>query len=89
MWGRGFAPSKRGRAPLPHNLLLVNSPVARIECDIQFEYVNARLAQESPLPVLRVLKNQACDFSLRNLAFRSHAPNLEFGRRRRNVRVEP
>jgi hypothetical protein len=33
-----------GQSPLPHNLLLVNSPVSRIERNIQFEYVNARLA---------------------------------------------
>src|ERR1017187_10334780 len=75
--------------PLPHDLLLVNSPVARIESKIQFEYVNARLAQESPLPVLGVLKHQKRDFSFRNLAFRSHAPNLELRRRWRDIRIEP
>ena len=48
--------------PLPHDLLLVNSPVARIESKIQFEYVNSRLAQKSPLPAFRVLENQARDF---------------------------
>jgi hypothetical protein len=46
----------------------VRPPIPRIERKIQFEHVNARLAQESPLPVLRVLPNQACDFSFRNLA---------------------
>ena len=88
MWGRGFAPSKRGKAPLPHNLLLAHSPVARIERNIEFEYVNARLAQESPLPVLGVLKHQTRDFSFRDLAFRSHTPNLELRRRRRDIRIE-
>src|SRR5208282_5961320 len=56
---------------------LADSPVARIERDIQFEHVHARLTQESPLPVLRVLENQVCDFSFGNLALRSHTPNLE------------
>ena len=67
----------------------MKSPVARIERNIQFEYVNARLAQESPLPVLGVLFNQARDFRFRNLAFRRHAPNLELRRRGRDVRIEP
>jgi len=88
MWGRGFAPSKRGRAPLPRGLLLVNAPISCIERNIQFEYVNARLTQESPLPVLRVLQNEACDFRFRNLAFRSHAVNLELRRRWRDIRIQ-
>ena len=71
------------------NGLLANTPVSGIERNIEFEYVNARLAQESPLPVLGIFKNQACDFRFRNLAFRSHAPNLELRRRWRNVRIEP
>jgi len=62
--------------PLTHDLLLVKSSVPRIERNIQFEYVNARLAEESPLPVLRVLKNQARNVSFRNLACRSHAPEI-------------
>jgi hypothetical protein len=49
--------------------LLVNSAVARIERKVQFEDVHARLAQESPLPVLGVLKDQAGDLSFRNLTF--------------------
>ena len=69
--------------------LLVHTPVARIERNIQFEYVNARLAQESPLPVLGVLKHQTRDFSFRDLAFRSHTPNLELRRRGRDIRIEP
>ncbi len=68
--------------------LLVNSPVPRIEREIQFEYVNARLTHESPLPVLRVLKNQAFDFSLRNLASRSHPVNLELRCCWGDVRIE-
>src|ERR1700688_2914356 len=71
------------------NRLLANTPVPGIERNIEFEYVNARLAQESPLPVLGIFKNQACEFRFRNLAFRSHAPNLELRRRWRNVRIEP
>jgi hypothetical protein len=60
----------------------------RIERNIEFEYVNAWLAQESPLPVLRVLKNQARDFSFRNLAFRSYAPNLKLRRRWRDIWIQ-
>ena len=63
-------------------------PVARIESKIQFEDVNARLAQESPLPVLGVITYQLCDVSLRNLACRSHASNLELRSRWRNVRIQ-
>ena len=64
-----------GRAGTPGSPL-VSAPVLRIERNIQFEYVNARLAEESPLPVLRVLKNQARNVSFRNLACRSHAPEI-------------
>src|ERR1700674_4521352 len=71
------------------NGLLANTPVPGIERNIEFEHVNARLAQESPLPVLRVLKNQARDVRFWNLAFRRHAANLKLGRRWRNVRIEP
>src|ERR1700674_2359572 len=68
---------------------LVLSPIPRIERKIQFEHLHARLAQESPLPILRVLKNQARDFSFWNLALRSHATNLELRRRGRDIRIEP
>ena|ERR1700674_1763075 len=71
------------------NGLLANTPVPGIERNIEFEDVHARLAQEAPLPVLRILKNQARDVRLWNLAFRSHAANLKIRRRWRNVRIEP
>src|ERR1700674_756589 len=71
------------------NGLLANTPVPGFERNIEFEYVHARLAQESPLPVLRVFKNQACDVRFWNLAFRSHAANLKLRCRWRNVRIEP
>jgi hypothetical protein len=71
------------------NGLLANTPVPGFERNIEFEYVHARLAQESPLPVLRVLKNQARDVRFWNLAFRRHAANLKLRRRGRNVRIEP
>src|ERR1035441_10366307 len=81
MWGRSFA-------PLPHNLLPVRGSVLRIQRKIQFEHVNAWLAQESPLPILGVLKNQACDLSFWNLAFRTHTPDLKLGRRWRDIRIQ-
>ena len=63
-------------------------PVACIECKIQFEDVNARLTQESPLPVLGVFENQALNFVYRNLALRSDAANLELGGCRRDIGIE-
>jgi len=66
----------------------VNPPVSRIERKIQLQHVHALLAQESPLPVLRVLTNQARDLSFWNLAFRSHASNLKLRRRWRDIRIQ-
>ena len=40
------------------------------------------------MPVLRVLKNQARDFSFWNLALRSYASNLKLGGRWRDIRIE-
>ena len=71
------------------NGLLANTPVPGIERNIEFEHVHARLAQESPLPVLGILKNQARDVRLWNLAFRRHPANLKLRRRWRNVRIQP
>src|ERR1700676_4021179 len=70
------------------NEFLAPSPVPRIEHNIQFEHVNAWLAEESPLPVLKVLKNQARDFSFWNLALRSYASNLKLGGCWRDIRIE-
>ena len=44
--------------------------VFRIEREIQFEYVDARLTQKSPLPILGVIVDKLRDFGFRNLAFR-------------------
>ena len=82
---------ERGRWHTPDTTLkrvLPPSPVPRIERNIEFENVNARLAQESPLQVLRVLKNQARDVRFWNLAFRRHAPNLKLRCRWRDIRIE-
>jgi hypothetical protein len=52
---------ERGRGHTPDTTLkrvLPPSPVPGIERNTEFEYVHARLAQKSPLPVLRVLKNR-------------------------------
>src|ERR1700674_936765 len=84
----GVSPVQLGRRAGTPGSPLALSPVPRIERKIQFEYVNTRLAQKSPLPVLRVLKNQARDFSFWNLAFRSHATNLKLRRRWRDIRIE-
>src|ERR1700686_1392464 len=76
------------RTRLSHGLL-ANTPVPGIERNIEFEYVNAGLAQESPLPGLRVLKKQSRHLSFWELPLRSQGSNLKIARRWGNVRIEP
>src|SRR5208337_390796 len=83
----GFCPVQAGRSPA--TTWLMHSTVARIERYVQFEYVYARLAEESPLPVRGILSNEAYDFGFRDLAFGSDPPNLKLSRRRRDIRIQP
>src|SRR5271157_1811852 len=74
--------TSEGAEVLSLDVLLVQSSVSRIKCNIEFEYVNSRLAQKPPLPVLCIRVNQSSDFRLRNLALRGYPPNLELRCRR-------
>ena len=47
----------------------MQASVFRIDREIQFEHVDPRLAQKSPLPILKVIVDKLHDFTFRNLSF--------------------
>src|SRR6266446_3298584 len=72
-----------------HGVLLSRRWLPRIECQIEGEDVDAGLAEQAELPALGVLRDQASDDGLVELARLRHAPHLVEGRRRADVGVEP
>ena len=75
-----IAPGALRVVPRPHSGYFFSRPYFASSARFSSSTLNARLTQESPLPVQSVFSHQTRDFRVGRLPLRSHAANLIFGR---------
>ena len=60
----------------------------RVECEVERQHVDARLAEDAPLPAFGMLLDELPELFRRNISGFCNSLDLELGRGRRDVRVE-
>ena len=79
---------ERNRAAANRRPRLLVNWVGGVEIQIEFENVDARLADETEVASGRMLSDQMPNIGLAHSAFMRDTRNLKFGSGRRDVRVE-
>ena len=89
----GASISGSGRAqpapPIELHLTLPAPGVGHIvQLQVEHQDIHARLAEEAPLPALRLPAKEIPNLRLREISFAGHSRYLEFGRCGRNLGIE-
>ena len=71
-----------------HSCLCPGNRREFVERHVQFQHVDARLTEEAEQAALRVLGNELADLVFGQAALAGHSRDLDFGRRRADMRIE-